>query len=125
MKILKITIATLIISQSALASYGKAIVGGAVAGATVGYVMGAGQSHNNQTYSNTNAYRCWCGISEMYTSYTDYEKNATISCDILRNINGKKKLKRNTLLRFRTENAPEIIFGKLQQTNNLIGCEKI
>jgi hypothetical protein len=126
MNIFKITIATIILSQSAFASYGKAIVGGAVAGATAGYVMGAGQSHNNQTYSNTNAYRCWCGTSVIHTSYADYPTKTTlIHCKVLKNVNGKKELKRNDLLRFNPENAPEIIFGKLQQTNNLIGCEKI
>jgi len=126
MNILKITIATILISQSAFAGYGKAIVGGAVTGATAGYVMGAGKSHTTQIHSNTNAYRCWCGISKIHTFYTDYPTKSTlIYCKVLKNVNGKKKLEDNNLLIFNPDNAPDIIFEKLQQTNNLIGCEKI
>ena len=53
MNIFKITIATLIISQSAFAGYGKAIVGGAVGGVAAAVVTNAMSNKTNNTTSST------------------------------------------------------------------------
>ena len=58
MNILKITIATLIISQSAFAGYGKAIVGGAVAGATASIVSNTLSTKQTTNENSNNAKKC-------------------------------------------------------------------
>lgn len=53
MKILKLTIVGLIISQSVFAGYGKAIVGGAVGGVVAGVVTNAMSKNTNNTTNST------------------------------------------------------------------------
>jgi len=55
MKILKLTIVGLIISQSVFAGYGKAIVGGAVGGVVAGVVTNAVSKNTNNTSNSTNS----------------------------------------------------------------------
>lgn len=55
MKILKLTIVGLIISQSVFAGYGKAIVGGAVGGAVAGVVTNAMSKNTNNTINSTHS----------------------------------------------------------------------
>ena len=55
MKILKLTIVGLIISQSVFAGYGKAIVGGAVGGVVAGVVTNAMSKNTNNTSNSTNS----------------------------------------------------------------------
>ena len=55
MKILKLTIIGLIISQSVFAGYGKAIVGGAVGGVVAGVVTNAMSKNTNNTTNSTNS----------------------------------------------------------------------
>ena len=86
MNIFKITIATLIISQSAFANYGKAIVGGVAAGATASIVSNAlstkptttiatNESSNGKGGSNT--FECHC----LYGMYSIKEYgNTVIKC---------------------------------------------
>lgn len=117
MKILKLTIVGLIISQSVFAGYGKAIAGGAVGGVVVGYALGSSQSHTTQTHSGSNVYRCWCGKSQVYKDYND------IRCDTLHTANGITREKVNILVSYNYE--PDIIFEPLQLSNRRIGCERI
>lgn len=55
MKILKLTIVGLIISQSVFAGYGKAIAGGAVGGVVAGVVTNAMSKNTNNTSNSTNS----------------------------------------------------------------------
>ena len=58
MNIFKITIATIILSQSAFAGYGKAIVGGAVAGATASIVSNTLSTKQTTNENSNNAKKC-------------------------------------------------------------------
>ena len=91
MNILKITIATLIISQSALASYGKAIVGGVIGGATTAIVsntlstkptatIATNESSNNaRKYGEINI-ECYCNYSNALRAIKRVDGSTTFHC---------------------------------------------
>jgi len=113
-----IIIASMLISlnsQAARSSVSKGAVGGAV----VGYAIGSSQSHTTQAYSGGNTYRCWCGKSQVYKE--DYG----IHCKTSHTVDGKTRIKVNTLVDYNPHFEPDVIFEPLQQSNRLIGCERI
>ena len=110
-------------SQAARSSVSRGAVAGAVGGAVVGYALGSSQSHTTQTYSGGNVYRCWCGKSRVYKDINNGSYD--IRCNTLHTVNGKKRIKPNILVDYNPHFEPDVIFEPLQQSNRLIGCERI
>ena len=127
MNILKITIATIILSQSAFAGYGKAIVGGVAAGAAASIVSNALSTKptatiaTNESSNNAGKYgeiniECYCNYSNPLRAIKRVDGSTTFHC--IRN----NKLGRTLLS---TQKEMITFISKLSNTADFEYCEII